>query len=158
MPLMFPTFLHNLLGHQLKSSKPVVNATLVKPAPASWPQNTSHRWHNPHTLAPAHTVGMRGHEKVFFCQKLCQQSAGLFYQAENLPSICRSWHWQEFPCTQDFKSETWCQELARNVSATRRSHRESVSADTIPLERMRIDNTIPLVISPCKRGKKNQVK
>ena len=82
MSSMYPTSLHNLLGHQLKSSKPLVNATSVKLAPASWPQNTSHRWHNPHTLAPAHTVGMRGHEKVFFCQKLCQQSAGLFYQAE----------------------------------------------------------------------------
>ena len=56
---MYPTSLHNLLGHQLKSSKPVVNATSVKLAPASWPQNTSHSWHNPHTLAPAHTVDKR---------------------------------------------------------------------------------------------------
>ena len=151
MPLMYPTFLHNLLGHQHKSSQPVVNATLVKLAPASWPQNTSHSWHNPHTLAPAHTVDKRGHKKVSVSS---QQG---FYQAENLPSLCRQWHWQEHSCTQDFKSETWCQELARNVSATRRSHRESVSADTIPLERMRIDNTIPLVIRPCKRGKWSQV-
>ena len=76
---MFPTFLHNLLGHQLKSSKPLVNATSVKLAPASWPQNTSHSWHNPHTLAPAHTVGMRGHEKVFFFVKSCVSSQQGFF-------------------------------------------------------------------------------
>ena len=92
MPSMYPTSLHSLIGHQHKGSKPVVNATSVKLAPASWPQNTSHSWHNPHTLAPAHTVDKRGHGKVsaFVVSSLCQQSdsAGV-YQAENLPSICR---------------------------------------------------------------------
>ena len=81
MSSMYPTSLRNLLGHQLKVSKPVVNATSVKPAPASWPQSTSHSWHNPHTLAPAHTVDERGQKKVSVSS---QQG---FYQAENLPSF-----------------------------------------------------------------------
>ena len=34
----------------------MVNVTSVKLVPASWPQNTSHSWHNPHTLHNVHFV------------------------------------------------------------------------------------------------------
>ena len=74
---MYPTSLHNLLGHQLKSSKPVVNVTSVKLAPASWPQNTFHSWHNPHTLAPAHTVDKR--KVSVFVVKSCFSSQQGFF-------------------------------------------------------------------------------